>query len=142
MNRHSDAMDELGDMIYGRYRFERVEALELARQIEAGAGNALMRNFHPGAIATDGSHTTPAFWGNEATFKANAEALQAAAKTLADELEKGLQTAEETDEAAQEGRYQRRWRDEEPVPPEVRKKFNQVANACRACHATFRGPEW
>ena len=142
MNRHSDAMDELGDMIYGRYRFEREEALELARQIEAGAGAALMRNFHPGAIATDGSHTTPAFWGNEATFKANADALQAAAKTLADELEKGLETAEAADESADAGRYDRRWRDEEPVPPEVRKKFNQVANACRACHATFRGPEW
>lgn len=142
MDRHSDAMDELGDMIYGRYRFEREEALALARQIEAGAGAALMRNFHPGAIATDGSHTTPAFWGNEATFKANADALQAAARALADELEKGLVAAEEVDEAAQESRYNRRWRDEEPVPSEVRKKFNQVANACRACHATFRGPEW
>ena len=141
MGRHSDAMDELGDMIYGRYRFERAEALELARQIEAGAGDALMRNFHPGAIATDGSHTTPAFWGNEATFKSNADALQAAARALADELEKGLQTAEE-EETAQADRYSRRWRDEEPVPAEVRKKFNQVANACRACHATFRGPEW
>jgi cytochrome c556 len=142
MGRHSDAMDELGDMIYGRYRFERAEALELARQIEAGAGNALMRNFHPGAIATDGSHTTPAFWGNEATFKANADALQAAARALADELEKGLETAQEVDESAQTSRYNRRWRDDEPVPPEVRKKFNQVSNACRACHATFRGPEW
>ena len=142
MDHHSDAMDELGDMIYGRYRFEREQALELARQIEAGSGSALMRNFHPGAIATDGSHTTPAFWGNEATFKTNEDALQAAAKALADELEKGLVAEEGVDASAEADRDYRRWRGDEPVPAEVRKKFNQVANACRACHATFRGPEW
>mgnify|MGYP001814233817 FL=1 len=138
MSNHDDAMEELGDMIYGRYRFEREEAIELARQIEAAAGPALIRNFHPGAIATDGSHTTPAFWGNEAAFKANADALQAAAGALADELEKDLvaQEGAGTTEEAPGRRY------EKPVSPEVRNRFNQVANACRACHATFRGPEW
>lgn len=137
MSNHGDAMEELGDMIYGRYRFEREEAIELARQIEAAAGPALIRNFHPGAIATDGSHTTPAFWGNEATFKANADALKAAAGALADELEKGLvqEGAGTTDGA-------RGWRYEKPVSPEVRNRFKRVANTCRACHATFRGPEW
>jgi cytochrome c556 len=137
MSNHGDAMEELGDMIYGRYRFEREEAIELARQIEAAAGPALIRNFHPGAIATDGSHTTPAFWGNEATFKANADGLKAAAGALADELEKGLvqEGAGTTDGA-------RGWRYEKPVSPEVRNSFNRVANTCRACHATFRGPEW
>ena len=79
---------------------------------------------------------------NVAIGDVQADALQAAARALADELEKGLETAEEVDETAQASRYNRRWRDDEPVPPEVRKKFNQVSNACRACHATFRGPEW
>ncbi|MGD1990319.1 MAG: cytochrome c [Chromatiales bacterium] len=137
MSNHGDAMEELGDMIYGRYRFEREEAIELARQIEAAAGPALIRNFHPGAIATDGSHTTPAFWGNEATFKANADALKAAAGALADELEKGLE-----EEGAGTTDGARGWRYEKPVSPEVRNRFKQVANTCRACHATFRGPEW
>ena len=141
MSNHGDAMEELGDMIYGRYRFEREEAIELARQIEAAAGPALIRNFHPGAIATDGSHTTPAFWGNEATFKANADALKAAAGALADELEKDLEEegAGTTDEARG---YSRGWRYGKPVSPEIRNSFNRVANTCRACHATFRGPEW
>ncbi|MEJ2321041.1 MAG: cytochrome c [Gammaproteobacteria bacterium] len=62
MSNHDDAMEELGDMLYGRYNFDREKAIELAREIESGAGMALVRNFHPGSIATDESHTTPAFW--------------------------------------------------------------------------------
>ena len=108
---------------------------ELAREIEAGAGHALVRNFHPGSIATDESHASPAFWGNEATFKANADALKTAAAALAEELAR-----RPTDE---EGAvYSDHGRGDEPVSPDIWAKFNDVANACRACHATFRGPKW
>ena len=135
MSNHDDAMEELGDMLYGRYRFEREKAIELAREIEAGAGHALVRNFHPGSIATDESHASPAFWGNEATFKANADALKTAAAALAEELAR-----RPTDE---EGAvYSDHGRGDEPVSPDIWAKFNDVANACRACHATFRGPKW
>jgi cytochrome c556 len=135
MSNHDDAMEELGDMLYGRYNFDREKAIELAREIESGAGMALVRNFHPGSIATDESHTTPAFWGNEATFKANADALKTAATALAEELAK-----RPTDE---EGAvYSDHGRGDEPVSPDIWEKFHDVANSCRACHATFRGPKW
>lgn len=135
MGHNDDAMEELGDMLYGRYIFDREEAIKLAREIEATGGDALIRYFHPGSIATDESHTTPAFWGNEKTFKANADALKSAAAALAEELEKRPGDGERAV-------YPQRSRDQDPISPEIWKKYNQLANTCRACHATFRGPEW
>jgi cytochrome c556 len=135
MDNHNDAMEELGDMLYGRYIFDREEAIKLAREIEASAGDALIHNFHPGSIAQDGSHATPAFWGNEKTFKANADALKTAAAALAEELEKRP--------GKDEGPvYPKRSSDDDPISKEIWSRYNAVASTCRACHATFRGPEW
>jgi cytochrome c556 len=143
MSSHNEAMNDLADMLYGGYRFDREEAIKLAREIEAASGSNLMRYFHPGAIATEGSRTTPAFWGNEATFKVNADALKAAARALAEELEKRPEK-EKAVYPSQGRRYYPRWRDLEsdPVSPEVWTKFKNVGSTCQSCHRGFRRPKW
>ena len=78
MSKHDDAMDSLADMLYGRYRFDREDAIDYARQIEMDSGQNMMRDFHPGAVVTSGSHTAPTYWGNEQAFRANADVLKAA----------------------------------------------------------------
>ena len=88
MSEHDNTMNRLYDMLYGNYGFDRAEAVKLSRKIEVTSGSALTDNFHPGAVADYRSRTSPAFWGNEQTFKANAQALQAAAQDLAAELSK------------------------------------------------------
>lgn len=143
MHNHNEAMDDLGDMLYGRYGhvFERDKAVQLARQIESAAGPVLMSNFHPGAVATSGSRTTPAFWGNESAFKSNADALQAAAGALAAELGKVPGEGEKAIHLSM-GSFGENAGKTVPVSPAVWDRFQDVANTCRGCHATFRGPRW
>lgn len=143
MSDHDDAMNRLYEMLYGRYGFDRAEAIKLANKINVTSGSALTGNFHPGAVADYRSRTTPAFWGNEQTFTANAQALQAAAKDLATELSK-QPTAEEGavflpkrgasfDDDSTQGA---------PVSARVWEKFNTLSNTCENCHNRFRGPSW
>ena len=88
MQRRATTMNQLSDLLSGRYGFDREKAIGLARGIEQSAGYALSRNFHPGAVIDSDSRTTRALWGNEEMFRQNAMSLQAAAKALAEELAK------------------------------------------------------
>lgn len=142
MDNHIDAMTRLRDLLYSRYGFDRAEAIQLARKIELTSGTALTRNFHPGAVREHGSRTTPAFWGNEQTFKANAQALQSAASDLASELEK-----KPTDEEGAVYLPKHRMSDGDsgemvPVSPAVWEKFNTLSTTCESCHRSFRGRRW
>jgi cytochrome c556 len=140
MDNHMDAMTRLRELLYGKHGFDRAEAIQLARKIELTSGIALTRNFHPGAVREFDSRTTPAFWGNEQTFKANAQALQAAAKDLATELEK--------QPAAGEGTVYlpKRWtadgEDKAAVSAAIWEKYNTLSNTCESCHRSFRGSRW
>ena len=143
MSDHDEAMDRLYEILYGNYGFDRAEAVKLARKIEVTSGIAMTGNFHPGAVADFRSRTTPAYWGNEQTFRANAQALQAAAKDLAIELAK-KPSAEEgaimmpRRGASVEGENAQ----SAPVSPGVWEKFNALSHVCESCHSTFRGSSW
>jgi len=145
MSSHDDAMDSLADMLYGKFRFDRDDAIQRAREIETNSGQIMLHNFHPGAIATYGSNAAPTFWGNEDAFKSYADAMKVAATALAIELEK-RPTAEEG--AIYPGRskgfdYRRQDGDQDKaISPEVFTKFHGLASTCQACHGYFRLPKW
>lgn len=140
MGNNADAMGEIRELLYGRYGFDRGEAIKLAKKIELTSGQALTRNFHPGAVRDMNSHTTPTYWGNEETFRANAQALQQAARELAQELEKTP--------TAEEGAVflNKRWpageEDRAAVSASVWDKYNNLSKTCNSCHHSFRGPSW
>ncbi|MEN8213967.1 MAG: cytochrome c [Pseudomonadota bacterium] len=140
---HDETMDRLGELLYDKYGFDRGEAIKLARRIEMTSGLALTTNFHPGAVAAYRSRTTSSLWGNEQTFEAMAQALQAAAKELAKELEK-QPTAEEGAVylPRRRSRFDRDEVETVPVSAGIWEKFNALSNICASCHSRFRGPDW
>ena len=145
MSNHDDAMDGLADMLYGKFRFDREEAIELAREVEASSDQNLLRNFHPGAIATRDSRTAPTLWGNEKAFKSYVDALKVAAVALAKELEKRPATEEGKlyPRSSKGFEYRRSFgNDAEPISSEVFTKFNELASTCQTCHSYFRIPGW
>jgi len=144
MGDFDDAMNEIRAMLYGNEDFDRTQAIQIARKIEATSGEAMTGNFHPGSVVTMGSRTSPRLWGNEEAFKSNAEAMKAAAGALAEELGK-----KPTDEEGAIYLSQRSVkfgqpdeRKEVPVSPQIWKKFNELSDTCVACHSNFRGPSW
>jgi len=145
MSNHDDSMDSLADMLYGKFRFDRDDAIQKAREIETNSGQIILHNFHPGAIATYGSNTAPTFWGNEEAFKSYADVMKAAAVALAEELEK-RPTDEEGAIYAGRSRgfvYQKPGgNDVEPISPQVFTKFHELASTCQACHGYFRLSKW
>jgi cytochrome c556 len=143
MGTHDETMNELRELLYGRYGFDRAVAIKLARKIELISGTALTGNFHPGAVADFRSRTTTALWGNEQAFKANAQALQAAAKDLAKELEKQPSTEEGAIYLPKRSiSYNREESEMVPVSAGIWEKFNVLSNACESCHRGFRGSNW
>lgn len=146
MGDHRDALNELSAMLYGGKGFDRAEAVRLARRIQAGSGVTLLKNFHPGAIATSGSRALPSIWNNQKAFKANADALGAAAGALAEALAKRPLPdnaillprrdvafgCKDDDQACAKV----------PVDPSVWEKFNNLSATCEGCHTGFRGFGW
>lgn len=145
MGRHDDAMDSLADMLYGRYRFDREDAIDYARQIENDSGLNMVRDFHPGSVVTDGSHTAPTLWGNEQTFRANADTLKVAAEALRKELEKQPKEGEGVMYPRRDKGFDYRPRsgtENDPISTGVFDKFNDLAATCIACHSYFRIPDY
>ena len=140
MQRRATTMNQLSDLLSGRYGFDRQQAIQLARGIEQSAGHALSRNFHPGAVIDDYSRTTRSLWGNEELFRQYAVSLQTAAKELAEELAK-----EPTQEEGAVYMREQRKRGEDTVSsvavsPKVWEKFSAVSSTCNSCHSSFRSP--
>lgn len=142
MNKNVDAMSRLRELLYEKYGFDRAEAIQLARKIELVSGAALTKNFHPGAVREHRSHTRPTYWGNEQTFKANAQAMQAAAADLALELEKQPKAGEGAVFLSKRHMSYGDTEEKTPVSPAVWEKFNNLSNTCDSCHQSFRGPSW
>jgi cytochrome c556 len=146
MSQHDDAMDSLADMLYGKYRFDREDAIELAHEIELLSNENLWNNFHPGAVVTAGSNTSTALWGNEEAFKSYADAMRTAATGLRTELQKTPKQGESAIYANRSKGFDYRKPSDgeavEPMSPEIFGKFDNLASSCRACHAYFRLPDW
>ncbi len=145
MSQHDDAMDSLADMLYGRYRFDRSDAIRYAREIETLSNENLWRNFYPGAIMTEGSRTAPSIIGNEETFRAYADAMRGAAADLAKELDKRPAAEEGPMYPNQVKGFDYRLTSrsvEDPISRDIYPKFDNLANTCRACHTYFRLPGW
>ena len=140
MQRRASTMSQLSNLLSGRQGFDRSEAIRLARNIEQSAGWALSSNFHPGAVIDSDSHTTRSLWGNEQTFRDNAQQLQTAARALAEELAK----TPSQEEGAVYLRTRNRSGDDkvttEAVSSQVWQKYSDVSNTCHACHHNFRSP--
>ncbi len=141
---HRDAMQSLGRMLSGRRAFDRAEAIGMARQIEASAGENLTRLFKSGDWR--GNPLSRARVGdNMDVFKAHAEALKTAAGELADALEK--QPGAEDVRASRawspnwtrRGRYRSFWgsRDVMPTKP-VYDAYIKLRASCDGCHVNFR----
>jgi len=142
MDDNMDAMEQLSELLYGKYGFDRAEAIRMARKIELTSGTALTRNFHPGAVRESGSRTTPGYWGNEQAFKANAEALKAAAADLARELAKQPKAEDGAVFLAPRFRDDNDAPEKTAVSPAIWEKFNTLSDTCESCHRGFRGRRW
>ena len=152
MHDHKAAMQSVARMLSGRRTFDRAEAIGLAREIEASAGENLVPLFK--ASDRRRSPLSRARIGDDMeTFKAHAEALKEAAGELADELEK-QPSAEDISAGrawSQDWRRSRRgggmgdpysrWRNEGgAVTKEVFDAYTKLRATCHGCHANFRSP--
>ncbi len=146
MESHQEALNELAAMLYGGKGFDRTQAVQLARRIEAGAGVGLLRFFHPGSIPAWGSRALPSIWTNQEAFKAKADELKQAAAALAEELAKQPDPKEAVylprANAAFECKDEDKACKEVAVSPRVWEKFNQLSATCQGCHMGFRGFGW
>ena len=148
MHDHKAAMHSVGRMLSGKSTFNRAEAVGLVRAIEASAGENLTQMFKPGDSRR--SPLSRARVDDMDTFKANAEALKAAAGELADELEK--EPSAEDVRAGQAmspgwnrsmrrgmgGPYGRGRGVGGMVTTEVYSAFNTLLGTCNGCHENFR----
>ena len=153
MHDHKAAMQSVARMLSGRRTFDRAEAIGLAREIEASAGENLVQLFKPGDWRK--SPLSRARIGDDMeTFKAYAEALKEAAGELADELEKQPSAEDIRAGRAWSPDWRRsrrgwgmgddpygRWRNEGgAVTKEVFDAYTNLSATCRGCHANFRSP--
>jgi cytochrome c556 len=144
MRRHDYTMRELADMLQGRRVLDRAEAARLARELEAGFGQNLIRNYPPGTVVA-GSRTAPSTWRHFGAFRGYAEAAKQASARLAEALEQES-TAQDVEQTASwvpprrmgfgPGRHRRADR----VPMEVVQEFGRLNATCYSCHMLFRGP--
>jgi cytochrome c556 len=151
MRDHKAAMQAVARMLSGRRAFDRAEAIRLARDIEATAGENLVRSFRPGDWRM--SPLSRARIGSDMeTFKAYADALQEAAGELADELEKQPTTEDIRAGRAWSPNWRRsgwgpgviggpysRWRNQGgAVTRGALEAYNKLRATCQGCHANFR----
>jgi cytochrome c556 len=150
MRDHEAAMQSVARMLSGRRSFDREDAVALVREIEASAGENLASLFKPGDA--DKSPLSRASIDDMDTFRANADALKAAAAELADALEKepgaeevrtGQALSPGRDRAMYRGmgdRYSRGRVEGGVITPEVLAAFTNLMGTCDGCHENFRTP--
>jgi cytochrome c556 len=145
MRDHSTDMRSLARMLSGRRHFNRAEAIGLARQIEASAGENLTQMFKPGGDWRS-DRFSRARVGNELeVFKHHATAMKWAAGELADQLEK-QPSAEDiraglawSPDWGRGDPYRSRGRDQRgALTREVFTAYSNLKATCSNCHANFR----
>ena len=110
MDTQKDAMKILGLMAKGKTPFDSAKAAAAAKDIETTA--AKIHELFPEGSSGGHSEAKPEVWTKWDEFTGDAEALQAAAKTLATVLDAGS--------------------------PDWKADFQKVTDACKTCHKTFR----
>ena len=143
MRQHGYAMDQLADMLQGRHLLDRDEAVRLVRELEAGFGDELIRNFPPGTVVA-GSRTSPRTWRYFGAFRNNADAAEQAAARLADALENepSMQDFQQLPALGSRRRIgfdPRGHRSGGPVSIAVIQEFDRLNATCNSCHMLFRG---
>ena len=152
MRDHRAAMQAVARMLSGRRSFDRAEAIGLAREIEASAGENLVLLFKRSDARR--SPLSRARIGDDMKiFEAHAEALEEAADELADELEKRPSTEDIRAGRAWSPDWRRsrrgwgmgdpygRWRNEGgAMTREVFDAYTKLEATCQGCHANFRSP--
>lgn len=144
MRKHDYNARELADMLEGRRLLDRAEAVRLARELEAGFGDSLIKNFAPGTVVA-GSRTSPRTWSNFHAFRGYAEAARQASARLAEALDKES-SGQDVERAAAWGPPRRMgygpwgYRRTSPVSMEVIQEFSRLNATCYSCHMLFRGP--
>lgn len=147
MRDHRATMQSLARMLSGRRPFDRAEAIGLAREIEASAGENLTRLFQSGVNWRLNPLTRARIGDNMGTFEAHAQLLKEAAAQLADELEK--QAVPENTmpgrgwspgwRSGGPGPWRSRWRSAGGVPSQsVYNAYSKLRASCNGCHADFR----
>ncbi len=144
MRGHGYVMAELGHMFDGRRAFNRDEAVRLARELEQGFGDDLIKNFPPGTVVA-GSRTAPYTWRNFGLFRGYAEAARQSSARLAKALENapgGQEPAPREFGVPPRGMGYGRWG--RPlgtgIPMDAVREYSQLNATCHTCHAAFRGP--
>lgn len=146
MRHHGWSMQELSSMFEGRRAFDRDEAVRLARELEAGLGEAMLHNFSPGTRVA-GSRVSPWVWRDFGAFRGYAIGAGQAAGRLAE----ALAEAPDSDEISQQGVWLTSRRPvpgrfshlrDDQVSMDAIRAYNQLDATCRSCHMGFRGYRW
>lgn len=159
MRDHGYVMKQLSDMFDGRRSFNRDEAARLARELQQGFGDNLIRNFPPGTMVA-GSRTLPATWRHFDTFVAYAKGAEGAAYRLAEVLAQPP-SGDDADYAGtrippmgmgpgRRGPWQPGYRGPagagqrpgERIPLDAVREFGELNANCHSCHMLFRGGRW
>lgn len=146
MRDHGHAMQDLARMFEGRRAFDRDEAVRLARELEQGLGDGMLRNFAPGAVVA-GSRMSPATWRQPGVVRGYAAAAQQSAARLAEALE----SAPTSSEVQQEGVWMTsrrmgrgRWGhlSDDLVSMDAIREYSRLNATCHSCHVFYRGRRW
>jgi cytochrome c556 len=158
MRQHGYAMRDLAAMIEGRRTFDRGEAIRLANELESGFGDALVRNYAPGAVVA-GSRTVPWTWRDFGLFVGYSEA----ARQSADRLAEAMADEPDADEIGAQGAWNPRpamgrrlgprpapyparvgWRRpiDGLISMDAIHEYDRLNATCQSCHALFRGWRW
>jgi cytochrome c556 len=145
MRAHGYNMDRLAEMLEGQQIFNREEAVRLARELEAGFGDSLIRNFAPGTVVA-GSRTAPWTWRDFGAFAGYARAAEQSSAALAKALEKEPQSTETRPAAGPvppwgRGSARGPWGRPLAVPlsMEAFQAYSRLYATCQSCHIGFRG---
>lgn len=145
MREHGYAMDDLSRMFVGRRTFDRDEAIELAKELEAGFGSNLLKDFAPGAVVA-GSRTAPWTWRNFGAFQGYTEAARRSAARLV----KALETEPTAQTISREGVWvpgggralAPLGMGDGAIPLEAVREYSRLNATCYSCHMLFRGLRW
>lgn len=143
MRDHGWSMQDLAAMFEGRRGFKRDQAVQLARELEAGLGESMLQDFSPGTRVARHAWV----WRDFGAFRGYAIGAEKAAGRLADAL------AEPPD--ASEMRQQGVWMtsrrprfgrfasvSDDQVSMDAIRAYDQLNATCQSCHMRFRGYRW
>lgn len=139
MDRRHDAMTQLNLMLRKQIGFDRAKAINLAQQLKASSADSLIHDFRPESVNSYDTNLNNNFLSNQATFQANATALEQTTQTLINELKK-VPTKEQGAIFLPKhmNPFDTFGKDTVAVSPSVWGAYQAVAIVCDNCHQAFR----